>query len=203
MDIIALLAATPPIEWLASALGVGTVYFLIRQNIWAWPIGIAMVSLYAWIFFDAKLYSDFGLQIFFIILQAYGWWFWLAHRDKADAASKAPIQTLSLRARLLWLLAGLAATYGIGTAMATYTDAALPYWDALTTSFSVVAQILLARKYLENWIVWIGVDVFAVGIYFYKGLTVTSGLYIVFLGMAIWGLVTWLRDENFVKARNG
>jgi nicotinamide mononucleotide transporter len=201
MDLWALLAATPAIEWVAATLGVACVYLLIRQSLWSWPVGILMTSLYAWIFLEVRLYSDFGLQLFFIALQAYGWWFWLARRDKAVAASKAPIQRLSNRARIVWLIAGLVAAAALGTVMDRYTDAALPYWDALTTSFSVVAQILLARKYIENWAVWIGVDVFAVGIYFYKDLTVTSGLYLVFLGMAIWGLLTWLGDPDFRRAQ--
>jgi len=197
VDIFALLAATPPIEWVAAALGLVSVYLLTRQSLWSWPIGIVMVALYAWIFLEAKLYSDFGLQLFFMALQAYGWWFWLARRDQAIAASKAPIQTLSSRARIIWFLAGLIGTYALGFVMSRYTDAALPYWDALTTVFSVIAQIMLARKYIENWLVWIGVDVFAIGIYFYKELTVTSGLYVIFLILSVIGFITWMRDKDF------
>ena len=93
----------------------------------------------------------------------------------------------------MWLIGGALALLALGTVMARHTDAALPYWDAGTTCFSLVAQTLLARKYLENWLVWIGVDVVSIGVYAAKGLYVTTGLYAVFLGMAVWGFLAWRR----------
>lgn len=184
------------IEIIAALLGVASVYLIIRQSLWCWPVGIAMTTLYAWIFLDVRLYSDAMLQVIYIGLQLYGWWFWIARRDAAEAQGRAPILLLSGRARLLWFAGGLAATALVGFGMARFTNADLPYWDALTTVFSLVAQTLLARKYLENWIVWIGVDVFAIGIYLYKGLEVTAGLYAVFLCMAIWGFWTWQKSRR-------
>jgi len=182
------------LEPIAAGLGVLCLFFLIRQSIWAWPVGIAMTSLYALIFFDVRLYSDFGLQLIFCALQGYGWWYWLAHRDKADAQSRAPILRLSLLGILPWLGAGAIGALGLGLAMDRFTNADLPYWDAATTSFSLVAQFMLARKYLENWLVWIGVDVVAIGVYAYKGLILTSGLYALFLIMCVWGYWQWRRD---------
>lgn len=181
------------IEWIAAALGVACVYLIIRQSLWCWPVGIAMTGLYAWIFLDVRLYSDFGLQLVYIALQAYGWWYWTAQRDAALARERAPILTLSPGLRALWGVAGLAATIGLGLSMARFTDAALPFPDAATTCFSLIAQILIARKYIENWLVWIGVDVASIGIYAAKGLYVTAGLYAVFLAMAVWGLLEWTR----------
>ena len=115
------------IELVASILGVMCVYFLIRQSIWAWPIGIAMTSLYAFIFFQVRLYSDFGLQIIFCTLQAYGWWYWLAHREKAEAQSHAPILVLTRNALLIWLAAGAVGAILLGSLMDRFTDADLPY----------------------------------------------------------------------------
>jgi nicotinamide mononucleotide transporter len=153
-----------------------------------------MTGIYAWIFFEVRLYSDFGLQLIYVGLQVYGWWFWVARKDSAQARELAPIEKLSPVARLGWGVAGLIFAGILGFAMHRLTDASLPYWDAATTAFSLVAQSLLARKYLENWLVWIGVDVMSVGIYAVKGLHVTALLYAVFLCLAVWGLVEWTRS---------
>jgi nicotinamide mononucleotide transporter len=185
-------------SWLeptAAGLGVLCLFFLIRQSMWAWPVGIAMTGLYAIIFFDVRLYSDFGLQLIFCVLQAYGWWFWLSHRDRAEADSQAPVIWLGFQKLLPWLAVGAVGALALGLVMDRFTDADLPYWDAMTTSFSLVAQFMLARKYLENWLVWIGVDVVAIGVYAYKGLMLTSGLYALFLLMCVWGFWQWRRDS--------
>ena len=182
------------LEPIATVFGVACLYLLIRQSIWAWPVGIVMTSLYALIFFDAQLYANFGLQIVFCTLQIYGWWFWLSHRSQAETDSKTPVKQLSPRAMALWLAIGAVGVALIGVSLARLTDGAAPYWDAGVTSFSLVAQFLLARKYLQNWLIWIGVDVAAIGLYFSQGLYLTSGLYGLFLLMCIWGYVEWKRD---------
>lgn len=182
------------LEPIATVFGVACLYLLIRQSIWAWPVGIVMTSLYALIFFDAQLYANFGLQIVFCTLQIYGWWFWLSHRSQAEADSKTPVKQLNQSAMALWLVIGAVGVALIGVSLARLTDGAAPYWDAGVTSFSLVAQFLLARKYLQNWLIWIGVDVAAIGLYFSQGLYLTSGLYGLFLLMCIWGYVEWRRD---------
>lgn len=191
------------LEPIAAGLGVLCLFFLIRQSLWAWPVGIAMTGLYALIFFDVRLYSDFGLQLIFCALQAYGWWYWLAHRDQAKAQSRAPVLTLSPLQILPWLAVGAVGALGLGLAMDRFTNADLPFWDAATTSFSLVAQLMLARKYLENWLVWIGVDIVAIGVYAYKGLMLTSGLYALFLVMCLWGYWQWRRDRSQDMTRRG
>ncbi len=182
------------LELIATLLGVAHLFLLIRQSLWAFPAGIAMVSLYALIFFNAQLYGQVGLQGVFCALLAYGWWYWLSHRSKAEADEKAPVKSLSLAAVALWLFIGAIGTGLIGTLMARYTDGAVPYWDASIASFSLVAQFLLARKYIQNWLIWIGVDVVAVGLFFTQGLYLTSGLYVLFLAMCVWGYLEWRRD---------
>ena len=180
-----------PIEIAAVILGLARVYLIIRQNIWCWPVGIAMVSLYAWIFFQARLYSDAGLQIIYIGLQIYGWYYWLTGR--AAEEDQAPIITLSPSWRGIWIGVMVVGTAALGATMSAYTDAELAYWDACTTVMSLTAQALLSRKVLENWVIWIAVDVLSIGIYGYKGLYLTAGLYAVFLAMATWGLWVWIR----------
>jgi nicotinamide mononucleotide transporter len=182
------------LEPIATVLGVAHLFLLIRQSLWAFPAGIAMVSLYGVIFLDARLYGQVGLQAVFCALLIYGWWYWLSHRSQAEADEKAPVRTLSARAFGLWLLAGTAGLAALGAVMARYTDGVLPFVDAGIACFSLVAQVLLARKYLQNWLVWIGVDVVAIGLYFSQGLYLTSGLYGLFLAMCVWGYVEWRRD---------
>lgn len=180
-----------PIEIIAVVLGVTCVYLIIRQNIWCWPVGIAMVVLYAWIFYQARLYSDAGLQVIYVGLQAYGWYYWLTGRSAS--AARVLVIVLSAPWRVGWIAVAALGTGALGYVTSTYTDAALPYWDACTTVLSLVAQTLLSRKVLENWLIWITVDVLSIGIYTVKELYLTAGLYAVFLAMATWGLLAWQR----------
>jgi nicotinamide mononucleotide transporter len=181
------------LEHVAVAFGLANIYLTIRQNIWCWPVGVVMVSLYMYIFFNAKLYSDAGLQVFFLVMQFYGWYHW-TRGPVVHARSLSAITRLDARG---WLLtsAGVAAGAALlGTTMARLTDAALPYPDALTTMLSVFAQFLLTRKILENWTLWIVADVIYVGIYTSKELYWTAGLYVVFLVLCIKGYRDWKRD---------
>lgn len=179
------------LEAVATVLGITSVVLLVRQNVWCWPTGIVMVTLYVFIFYKAKLYSDMGLQVYYIFMQAYGWVHWVrGGNDQGDL----PVTRLTPRANLTWLAVCAAGTAGLGHMMDTHTDAELAYWDASTTVMSLVAQYLQARKVLECWLLWIAVDVLAIGIYFAKDLVITTGLYSVFLGLATWGFLEWRRS---------
>lgn len=178
------------LEAVAVAFGLACVVLTIRQNVWCWPAGLVQVALYIVIFYEVKLYSDLLLHVVYVGLQLYGWYHWL-HGGREGAA--LPVTRLPRRARTAWTLAALVATAGWGHLMATYTDAALPYPDAFTTVFSLVAQWLMARKRLESWWFWIAVDIVAIGVYTTRGLALTAGLYAVFLVLAIGGLVAWRR----------
>ncbi len=178
-----------PIEIAATGFGLACVYLYIRENIWCWPTGIAMVVLYAYIFYEVRLYSDMALQVVYIFVQIYGWHYWLRGRDDSDV----PITRLDRRQwGLVVAVTGLGAVL-LGSFMFHLTDADLPFWDAATTAMSLMAQFLIGRKKLENWLLWITVDVLSVGIYLYKALYLTAGLYAVFLVMAGIGYLTWRR----------
>jgi nicotinamide mononucleotide transporter len=178
------------IEAGAFILGVLNVLLLVKRSIWNYPFGIAMVLLYALVFYEAKLYSDALLQIFFFVVQIYGWFHWVRARGEAG---EIRVELLSNRARVLILLASASAILAWGAMMRAWTDASYPYWDATVAMLSVVAQILLARRYLENWALWVLVDLLSIGLYAAKGLWLTLILYVVFLGLATWGLVQWHR----------
>jgi len=182
-----------PIELAATITGLASVWLSVRRNIWCWPTGLVMVTLYIFIFYDAKLYSDMGLQIVYIFMQIYGWYYWLSGAKDGDKDDAVPVTRLSSRQLAATWALGLAGIVALGYVMDTYTDASLAYWDAATTVLSLIAQWFLGKKILESWVFWITVDVLAVGVYLAKGLYLTSGLYVVFLGMAAAGLFEWLK----------
>ncbi len=181
------------LEIVAALLGLANILLLVRRSIWNYPFGIAMVLLYAFVFHEAKLYSDALLQIFFLVVQIYGWWHWV--RNKAEAG-EIMVERLPGRALLMLGIASLAAIYGWGALMHRFTDASYPWWDGSIAILSVVAQVLLARRYVENWAVWILVDIISIGVYAAKGLWPTFGLYIVFLIVSILGLIEWHRVRS-------
>lgn len=180
-------------EITGTVLGVIGVWLMIRQNIWGWPVGLVQVAVYAWVFFGAKLYSDALLQIAFFLIQAYGWAHWLRSQHTA-AHSDLPVTRLGAGVLAAWVAAGAVVTAGWGTFMHRTTDAALPYWDAFILVFSLIAQWWQARKHLENWPAWVGVNTVAMGVYWAKDLRLTSGLYFIFWLMAAWGWRAWRRS---------
>lgn len=178
-------------EIIGTILGVVGVGLMIRQNVWGWPVGLVQVTISAWVFWQAKLYSDMLLQGFFFAIQAYGWWHWRQGDGRTRAA--LPVTRLRLRAIAGWGAVGLGATALWGEFMRRTTDAALPHWDAFILWFSVIAQWLQARKRLENWAGWMIVNCVAVGVYWAKDLRLFAGLYLVFFGMAVAGHLAWRR----------
>lgn len=176
------------LEWLAAALGLINITLIIRRSVWNYPFGIAMVCLYFFVFVEAKLYSDALLQVFFVVVQVYGWREWLRAQDQADSV---PVRWLSASARFWWLAATIVASVAWGLGMARFTDAAAPMTDATIAGTSVAAQLLLARRRVENWMLWIFVNVLAVMLFYSRGLYPTAALYAIFLIMAGIGLWRW------------
>ena len=181
------------IEAIAAGLGLLNILLIVRLSIWNYPFALAMVSLYAVIFWEAKLYSDAGLQVFFFVINLYGWWAWNRNRAKAGTIV---VERLSGRALAGWVLLSLASLAGWGWLMASHTDATHPYWDASVAMLSVAAQILMTRRYLENWWWWIAVNAISIPLYIVKQLHLTAGLYGLFLILALWGLIEWRRVEH-------
>lgn len=176
------------LEILAVILGLACVWLTARQHIGCWPAGLAMVSLYLVIFFEAKLYSDMLLQGIYIVLQIYGWYAWL---HGGDRGGRLDVSRLPRSQIWTWLAVCAGGTAALGGLMSGYTDAALPYVDAFTTAASLIAQWLMGRKVLESWLVWIVVDIVSVHVYLVRDLHLTAGLYLVFLVLAAWGWWQW------------
>lgn len=174
------------LELFAAIFGFLAVYFTIKQNIWCWYVGLVQVTLYCYIFYTSKLYSDMILHIIYIFLNAYGWYSW-----KYGGPHQSTLRVTLMTKAILWIAVTLIGTLVLGFVMKTNTDASYPYPDAFTTVASLVAQYLMIKKILGSWFFWIVVDVVAIGIYSYKGLYFTSALYVAFLVMAIIGYFEW------------
>jgi nicotinamide mononucleotide transporter len=178
-------------EVLAVVFGIVSVYLSTREHIWSWPTALVNVGLYFVVFYEAKLYADMGLQVVYFGLSLYGWYEWLyggANRTELHVSRT----TRPLGVRLL--IIGVVCAAVLGTLLARFTDAALPYVDSATTSTSLVAQWMMTRKILENWAVWLAVDVVYVGMFIFKHLYLTAGLYTVFFVLAAMGYVQWKRS---------
>lgn len=185
------------LEIIAVALGIANVGLLVRRSIWNYPFGMAMVALYCVIFWQARLYGEAALQVFFFVVQGWGWWLWARAGGLAQMVS---VSWMGWRARAVSLVLVAGSSLAIGWAMARFTDAALPYADATIAGASVVAQVLLAMRRVENWALWIAIDVLSVGVYVSRELYLTAGLYVVFLVLATLGLIGWARAARSGEA---
>ena len=190
------------LELLATALLIVNVYLLAKQKLINYWFGLAGVLIFGYIFREFQLYSDMLLQwVFYAPLQIVGYFMWKYGRTLGTESFEAPdsmkVVSLGWSGRSLWAAVILIAAAILGYFMATNTDASFPYADALTTTMSIVASILMLKKIFENWIVWIAMDLIAIPIYYQKELYVTSGLYVIFLCLASYGAYTWYKDmEN-------
>jgi len=188
------------LELAATVLLIANVYLLAKEKLINYWFGLAGVLIFGYIFYGFNLYSDALLQwAFYAPLQIVGYYMWKYGRTLGETASDAvdsmKIVTLSTSMRIFWVALILAMAAALGYVMSG-TDASYPYLDALTTSMSIIASILLLKKVLENWIVWIVMDLIAIPLYYSKELYVTSGLYVIFLGLATYGLITWMQKRK-------
>jgi nicotinamide mononucleotide transporter len=183
-----------PATWLeiaAVAIALAMVGCNIREIHWGWPLAIVSSLMYFALFWRTKLYGDASLQVFFVVVAFWGWYQWLrGHR--ADGTS-LHVARLTRRGLVLTVAACALLWPATGLFLKTYTDTDVPWWDAFPTAVSLVGQFLLGRKYIENWAVWIAVNVVSVGLFAYKGLWLTVGLYSVFIALSVVGWRAWQR----------
>jgi nicotinamide mononucleotide transporter len=179
-----------PLEGVAAAFGVLSVYLSTRQNIWSWPTAIVNVALYSVVFYNGRLYGQMGLQTIYLVLSIYGWYNWLH-----GSAEKTELRVSRASPRLLAMLAASnLVAWVLLAAILRRTDAALPWLDALLTTTSLVAQWMMTRKILQNWILWIAVDIVYVPMFISQRLYATALLYAAFLVLAVMGFVEWRRS---------
>ena len=180
------------VEILGVIFSILYLYFSIRQNILLWPMGIASALLYMVVFFQSKFYADMGLNGYYVVISIYGWFLW--KRGQEEQESGLPVIRLGKKNAAILLLVTAAAFVGIGIVLKEYTDSPVPFWDAFTTAVSFTATWMLARKILENWILWIIVDLVSMGLYLYRGLYPTLLLFGIYTTMAVIGYYKWLRS---------
>lgn len=190
---------TTPLEIISFTLAVVMVVLNIRQSPWAWLFAIASAALYAIVFYQAKIYGDMSLQFFFIAVSIWGWYQWLfggsGHRG-------VTVTRLSRRGIVhtggAWLIGWLAVT----ALLTSLTDTDVALIDAFLTAGSLIGQFLLSRKKLENWHLWIIIDLLYIGLYIHKDLYLTALLYALFAAMAVVGLLTWKKSLIGTGATN-
>lgn len=180
-------------ELIGFVTGVLNVWLVTRENIWSWPVGLVNATFYAIVFMRAGLYSDTGLQVVYFVLSLYGWWHWWR-----GGPERAPVMVTRTPPRLWALLALI--TVGAWAVLFSITaripGAALPHVDAALVAVSLVAMWMMTRKLLENWILWIAVDVAYIGLFINRGLRLTAVLYLVFLALAVLGFLKWKRSAE-------
>lgn len=178
-----------PTETAGFVLALAMVVCNIKELHWSWPLAIASSALYFLVFKNSLLYGEAGLQIVFAALAIWGWWQWL--RKGEDAQPALVIQSLSTRGWWLVLTIGALLWPSLALLLQHFTDSDVAWFDAFPTALSLVGQVLLGRKYIENWLVWLVVNVVSVALFVHKELWLTALLYALFTAMSVWGWRAW------------
>jgi nicotinamide mononucleotide transporter len=183
------LFGTGLLEWFGVFTGILCVWLAAKNNIWNWPIAIISVLIYIFIFFESKLYADMGLQVYFFAMNIYGWYYW--SKQKENPTKERPIAIITKKEILLSVLGVVIFTLALGFLLHKNTDASFPFIDSFCTAVSLIAQIFLARRVIQNWLIWIFVDIIYVGVYFSKDLYATGLMYTLYVGIATMGYLDW------------
>lgn len=170
--------------------GILCVYLAAKNNILNWPLAVISVIIYIFIFLDARLYADMGLQVYFLVMNVYGWYFW----SRGGSRQKVPVSSMTRKEIILSVAAVIVFTAVLGSFLHRETDASFPFIDSFCTACSLVAQVFLARKVMENWLIWIFVDIIYVGVYIAKDLHLTAGMYALYIYIAAMGYIEWRRE---------
>ena len=184
------------IEVLGAFLGILYIFFSIKQHILTWPTGLLTSLLYVVVFFRSGFYADMGLQVYYVFISIYGWYYWLkgGNKEPVRGEKQVPVRKTPYKT----ILYSIPITAGIYIALLSillnFTDSTVPYMDSLTTALSITATYMLAKKFIEHWLIWIFVDIFSAGLYVYKNLWPTVILFLVYTVMSVIGYKSWKKD---------
>lgn len=181
---------TSTLEWFGTVTGFTCVFLAARQHILNWPVSILSIIAFSVLFYQHKLYGDAVLQIYFFSTAVYGWYYWA----KRAAENRKPVVRLDAGWMLMVCGIILVLSLLLGFVLSRFTDSDVPFADGTCTAVSLVAQFLMTRKVLQNWLLWIVVDIAYIPLYLYKGLALTAVLYLVFAGIAYMGYRDWNRS---------
>jgi nicotinamide mononucleotide transporter len=184
------------IELTGALLGLLYIFFSIRQHILTWPTGLLTSLLYTYVFFKSGFYADMGLQVYYVAISIYGWYYWLqgGKQNTADSGNQVPVKRTSGKVLIISLIATVLIYVLILIILLNFTDSTVPYMDSLTTALSITATWMLAKKYVGHWLIWIFVDLFSAGLYIYKELWPTVVLFLIYTVMAVYGYFEWKKD---------
>lgn len=186
-QLLAQLQQTSWLEWSGFFSTIACIYLAAKENILNWPISILSIVISAIIYFQSHLFGDFALQFYFLFTAFYGWWFWFTKKKENDK----PVVSISIKHWIFIIVVITLLTALLGYLLDRYTPSNVPYEDGFCTAVSLVAQIMLTRKILENWILWIIVDICYVPLLIYKDLFVYAVLYAILVAIAIKGYYDW------------
>lgn len=178
------------LEVIAFALALANIACNVFEIHWGWPLTIVASVLYAWLFYASKLYGEAGVNVFFAVTAIWGWWQWL-HGHRANAHGPLRIETLEPRGLVIVVFSWAALWIACAALLRAITDSDVVWADGFVTAGSIVGTVLLGRKFIENWPVWLVVNAASVALFAYKGLQLTVVLYVIFFALAIWGWIGW------------
>lgn len=184
------------VEIFGTVMGFLYIYLSIREKAALWIVGFLTSLAYVYVFFKSKFYADMSLQVYYLLVSVYGLLYWIQGNKQAAAndKDKLPIQTTDFKLKVILFIFFLILFVIMGFILDKYTDSPVPWWDSFTTSASIVATWMLARKYLEQWLIWIVVDFVSMVLYIVKGLYPTSVLFLFYTVLAVVGYFQWLRS---------
>jgi nicotinamide mononucleotide transporter len=170
----------------------GIIYVIleVKQNRLLWPLGLLTSATYVYIFFQGKFYADMGLQVYYVLISIYGWYYWSRGGERTDSGDLPVVRGSRKQLLILFLIFVLSWT-GIYFLLDRLTDSTVPVGDSFTTALAIVATWMLARKIIEHWFLWIMANLVSIALYIYKGLYPTVILYAVYTAMAVYGYLAW------------
>lgn len=176
---------------LGTALGLLYLYLEMKENIWMWVVGCIMPVIYVFVLYDKGIYADCGMEVYYFLAGIYGFVYWLRGKSRKGTPVAISHTPTHLKA-MLWVYA-LVLWMVLGTALDRLTDSTVPYTDGLSTALSIIALWMLSRKYIEQWWVWLVVDLISTCLYIYKGIYGRALLYGIYTAMAVYGYYVWRR----------
>ncbi len=186
------------IEIFGTISGLIYIFLEIKAKLLMWPVGIVTSAFYIIVFFTSKFYADMSLQIYYLIISIYGWIYWYKGNKKSKS-KKLKISKTTKKTALTLIIITIFLFFIMSYILSNYTDSPLPYWDSFTTALSIIATWMLAKKLIEQWIIWIIVDLVSMSLYIYKKLYPTSFLFLVFTILAFVGFIEWKKQMQKTK----
>ena len=178
------------LELIGTIVGLVYLWLEYKASVYLWITGIIMPAIYIFVYYEAGLYADFGINIYYLIAAIYGWVSWTFYKSKGES-SERPI-TYTPRIYIFPLLLTFFVSFiGIAWILMEFTNSDVPWLDSFTTAWSIVGMWMLAKKYIEQWLTWIIVDIVSIGLYIYKDLYFTAALYALYTVIAVLGYFNW------------